>query len=183
MTKSQASAASGSPTPEEIQEPARIHEGHQQTRQLSKVAGGPMGWVNTHENPLMAAYYAERIDSDEYHAGAIYQSLFEKMGRKGRDSTQLTIVGGNTGLPFTQTQVDAIRAIEAIEANLDGERRIVIRQFCGHGQSASKAIQAAGHKNPREVWDQMRVALNKLATAIARAKHIGRVSYETPGDD
>lgn len=177
-------ARSGSSTTEDdILPPAVIGPGHKQTRHLSKSAGAPMGWVNEDESPLGAARARERIDDDEYQAGAIYFSLYSQMGRTGKDSTELTVVGGSSGLPFTQCQVDAIRAIQEIETHLPGEWRIIVRKFCGEGYEATEAVRAAGYKNPRQVWEKMRLALSKLATAIVKSRSRVRVSREASRDD
>jgi hypothetical protein len=161
--------------------PALLRPHHVQTRHLSTVAGAPMGYENERESPLHHARKKERIDEQEYQAGMIYFSLYRQMGRSGKDSTDFVVVGGSSGLPFSQGQVDAIHAIQAIESHLHGEWAIIVRKFCGEGYEANEAIQAAGYKNPRQVWEKMRLALSKLATAIVKS-HV-KVSRETSSDD
>lgn len=164
---------------DQVDGPAIISAMHRQERLLSPIAGAPTGWRNHGEHPLAAAYFREKIDKPEYDAGNLYRSLFETMGRSGKDSLDISVVCGGSGLPFTQSQVNAIRAIQAIERRIQQPYDVIVRKFCGEGYSASEAVRAARFHNPKDVWEKMRLALNKLATAVAASG----VSREAIGDD
>jgi hypothetical protein len=41
-----------------------------------------------------------------------------------------------------------------------------VRKFCGEGFEAREACRLAGIKDPRFVWQTMRLALSKLSAAI-----------------
>lgn len=156
----------------EVEPPAKIHEGHALDRELTTVAGGPKGWRNYDEHPLTKALADEKIEPDEYAAGEIYRAFFEKIGRSGRDSTDLT-TGGGSRTPFTESQVDAIRAIDKIEAALKvtTPRAVnIIRHFCGEGWKASDVVWAAGIQDRNKTWEVIRLCLSKLATAIEKAR-------------
>lgn len=131
----------------------------------------PVRFRNTAEHCLDLAYHQGRIDLAEHSAGTIYRSCFERMGKSARDSTALlSVSGGNSSTPWSQHQVDAIRALQAIESHLGGNPWLtIVRQFCGMGYSANEAVRAANFLNPREVWEKIRLALNKLDAALARS--------------
>ena len=153
----------------EIDGPAKITEHHAQDYLLSAGAGASHAWRNHGQHPLMLALFRGKIDQAEYDAGNLYRRYFEKVGRSGKDSTDLAVVGGGTGLPFTKSQVDAIHAVQAIERRIQQPYEVIVRKFCGEGYSASEAVRAARFHNPKNVWEKMRLALNKLATAVAAA--------------
>ena len=169
------------PNPSEKQDapeaPAKITANHAQDYLLSAGAGANHAWRNHGEHPLMLALFREKIDRTEYDAGNLYRRYYEQMGRSGKDSTDLSVVGGGSGLPFTQTQVDAIHAVQAIERRIQQPYDVIVRKFCGEGYSASEAVRAARFHNPKNVWEKMRLALNKLATAVA-ASGVSRGGFE-----
>lgn len=171
MTRQQAEK-----TVEDVVGPAKVTNLHTQSRLLSAAAGAATGWKNHGEHPLSIAYFREKIDKPEYDAGNLYRRYFEMMGRSGKDSTDLAVVGGGSGLPFTQSQVDAIHAIQAIERRIQQPYDVIVRKFCGEGYSASEAVKAARFHNPKNVWEKMRLALNKLATAVA-ASGVSREAF------
>lgn len=158
--------------------PAKITQLHTQSRLLSASAGAQVGWRNHGEHPLAIAYFREKIDKPEFDAGNLYRRYFEMMGRSGKDSTDLSVVGGGSGLPFTQSQVDAIHAVQAIERRIQQPYDVIVRKFCGEGYSASEAVKAARFRNPKDVWEKMRLALNKLATAVA-ASGVSREAFDS----
>lgn len=170
------------------------------TRRLSAALGVPKGWENAAEHPLTLATKlsfkangggVDRngkkkprkpwLDHDEAAAGEFYRKLFEMRGRSGVDSLEL-VGGGRSGLPFTQAQVNAIRIIQAIEAELqklDTDKSnwvVMVRKFCGEGWSMAASVKAANYKNPRFTKHRIKLALNKLSVAISRTKIDFRVS-------
>lgn len=172
MTRQQAEK-----TVEDVVGPAKVTQDHAQDYLLSAGAGASHAWRNHGEHPLMLAHFRGKIDKPEYDAGNLYRRYFEMMGRSGKDSTDLAVVGGGTGLPFTQSQVDAIHAIQAIERRIQQPYDVIVRKFCGEGYSASEAVKAARFHNPKNVWEKMRLALNKLATAVA-ASGVSRDGFD-----
>lgn len=157
--------------------PARIKAGHVQDHNLGIAAGSAKGYRNKNEHPLTAALDAEKIGADEFAAGEMYRVLFEQMGRSGRDSLEM-VSGSGSRTPFTDAQVNAIRTIEKIEQQLKlltpkhtGEPWLtIIRHFCGEGWSARDACVKARIGDPRQTWESVRLALNKLSTAISRTR-------------
>ncbi len=154
--------------------PPKIMPGHIQDRNLSAAPGAQRGFRNTNEHPLVAALALGRISQDEFDAGDTYRQLFELMMKSGTDSTQFAVSSGGNRTPFTQLQVNAIRAIASVEFQMsripDGlKHKTIVRRLCGEGWQAAGAVHHAGYENPKEVWVRARIALNKLATAISRA--------------
>ena len=163
--------------PDEIIGPAKLADGHIRDRLLGSGAGAKRAWRNTTEHPLASAFHQGKIDREQYQAGDTFRELFEKIGRSGRDSTELVVIGGSSGVPFTQEQVDAVRMIERIELNLvrfnavDGSKyRVAARKFCGEGWSMADAVKDAGFPDARKTGEHMRRTLDKLALAIMRSR-------------
>lgn len=149
--------------------PPRILEGHIADRPMHQSPGAPLAWRNTAEHPLEKAKALGKIGEDEYLAGNVYRSFFEMMSRTGKDSTQFSVVGSSQGLPFAESQVTAIETIDRIERRMNHARSVmIVRKFCGEGWSMGDSVEAAGY-HVREAKERLRVALNKLATAIERA--------------
>src|SRR5208282_686274 len=74
---------------------------------------------NIGEHPLTLAHARGKISDDQFAAGEEVRRLYELRGLSGRDSTTMTTGGGSgSRLPFTQTQVDAIRRLDHIRAKL-----------------------------------------------------------------
>lgn len=160
------------PMPAEmIEAPSIVRPYHAQDRTLSTVAGSKKGYRNKNEHPLTAAFDSNppKIASDEFAAGEIYRSFYAAMFPAGRDSTQLTVVAGS-GQIVADINVDASRAISAIERRLSNPWKIIVQKFCGEGHSARQACCDAGLGDPRETWANIRLALSKLSTAIEGVK-------------
>ncbi len=158
---------------EAVEAPALIRPEHVQDRALGVQAGAKLGFRSKKTHPLEIALETEKISHDEYAAGEVYRGFYDKMGRSGKDSTDFTIISGNR-TPFTDSQVIAIRAVESIETALkrltkDARWVVIVRRFCGEGDSARDACVKGGIGDPRETWDTIRLVLSKLSTAISRA--------------
>lgn len=158
--------------------PARIHPGHRQDHRLGPAIGAAKGFRNINEHPLVAALALDRISADEFEAGDTYRRLYEMRFKASETRFEFSPSGGQN-VPFSQTNVDAIRAIEAIESQLariiDGPRyKTLIQRLCGEGYAANQACVAAGYTDPKQVWALTRLALNKLAVALERVerKHL-----------
>lgn len=162
---------------QQVDGPAKVTANHSQDYLLSAGAGASHAWRNHGEHPLMLAHFRGKIDKPEYDAGDLYRKYYEMMGRSGKDSLDISVVCGGSGLPFTQSQVNAIHAIQAIERRIQQPYDVIVRKFCGEGYSASEAVKAARFHNPKAVWDKMRLALNKLATAVA-ASGVSRDGFD-----
>lgn len=154
---------------EQTEPPAKILAGHVNDRHLDTKAGGPTGWRNLDEHVLTRAYYDKRIDADEFAAGEVYRAFYERRAKGGSDSLDM-VPSGSTLVPFTQSQIDAVRTIQAIEANLRQPFPMIIRKFCGENYSATNACRAAGYDNPRDTWATIRIALSKLSAAISMTR-------------
>src|SRR5215831_1238666 len=110
--------------------PAKLHSGHAQ-RNLGAAAGAKRAWRNDAEHPLTLAYVkGQLIRGNEIHtakqrydAGEEYREMFEAMHRSGRDSTDLNIVCGGSGLSISQILVDAVKKIASVEAQLKAQDR------------------------------------------------------------
>ena len=96
-----------------------------------------------------------------------YGGLYELRGLSGRDST--TIDDGRrrrrTRMPFTQSQVDAIRRLDHIRARLKERDWIIVEKFCGEGWSMPDAVRAATICHPSSVVMRVQEALEELVAA------------------
>lgn len=135
-----------------------------QDRALSTKAGAKWGWRN--RRPAERALLDGKIDQDEMAAWEVYSGFYELRGRTGRDSLELVSAGGGSSAPFTQTQVDAIRTIQKIEAKLCPQHCVIVRNLCGEGYSMAIACKMA-KVSPKKTNDTVRLALSKLSYAIA----------------
>lgn len=133
-----------------------------QDRALSTRAGAKMGWRN--RRPSERALLDGKIDHDEMAAWEAYSGFFDAIGRSGKDSLEL-VTGGGSGIPFTQSQVDAIRIIQKIEAKLCPQHRLIVRKLCGEGYTMAQACKAA-KVSAYKTNDTVRLALSKLCVAI-----------------
>jgi hypothetical protein len=121
---------------------------------------------NIGEHPLTLAHARGKISDDQFAAGEEVRRLCELRGLSGRDSTTMT-TGGGSGprLPFTQTQVDAIRRLDHIRARLKDRDWIIVEKFCGEGWSMPDAVRAATICHPSSVVMRVQEALEELVAA------------------
>ena len=121
---------------------------------------------NVGEHPLTLAHARGKITDDQFAAGEEVRRLYELRGLSGRDST--TISAGSSGaplLPFTQSQVDAIRRLDRIRARLKERDWIIVEKFCGEGLSMVESVRAATVCHPSGVLYRVQEALEELAAA------------------
>lgn len=158
--------------------PAKLHAGHAR-RNLGPGAGAKLAWRNDAEHPLTLAYAKGQLirgneiytAKQRYDAGEEYRQIFEAMHRSGRDSTDLNIVCGGSGLSVSQMLVDAVKNIASIEAHLKAQDRAIIRHVCGEGWWPSEAVRAAcGNHYDKAVVPRLCEALDNLVDAIGRAR-------------
>lgn len=111
---------------------------------------------------------AERL----YEAGTHYRGLCDGLARSGLDSTQMIdrSRSGDTPVPFTQTQVNAVHALEKIDAHLSPIDWRIVRRFCGEGYSAAEAVMGATGCHPSNVRYRLCEALESLSQAISTAR-------------
>lgn len=120
---------------------------------------------NVGEHPLTLAHARGRISDAQFHAGEHYRDLYEKRGRSGRDSTQ-PVIGGGSGEPWAQQQVDAIRALSKIERRLTRPNRIIVKFFCGEGWSMAQAVHQAVRCHQDAILSRVCEALDDLDDVI-----------------
>jgi len=158
--------------------PAKLHAGHAR-RNLGAGAGAKRAWCNDAEHPLTLAYVKGQLirgneiytAKQRYDAGEDYRQLFESMHRSGRDSTDLDLVSGGSGLSISQFMVDAVRKIACIESRLKAQDRAIIRHVCGEGWWPSEAVRTAcGYHYDKAVIPRFCEALDNLVDAIARTR-------------
>lgn len=136
-------------------------------------SGSGHGQIRCHRNigehPLTLAFESGKISADEHNAGNTYRVLFAKMGRTGKDSTDISgaKVDGAPSL-WAQHQVDAIRSIQKIEGAMDKRNAAIVRKFCGEGMAAREAVMRVVACHPNGVLFRLREALESLADAIGR---------------
>lgn len=125
---------------------------------------------NIGEHPLTALRKCQppKISADEHNAGNTYRVLFEKMGRTGKDSTDFEVSGSPARTPFTQTQYEAIQAIQKIEAAMDRRNASIVRKFCGEGLSMKEAVMRSTACHGDGVLYRLREALESLGDVIAK---------------
>lgn len=124
---------------------------------------------NIGEHPLTALRKCEnpKISADEHTAGQTYRTLCEKKGRSGKDSTDIAgiRVDGAHSL-WSQHQVDAIRALEKIDAFLHKGNTAILRNICENGMGATEAVMRAVPCHPNGVIYRLREALSALGEAL-----------------
>jgi hypothetical protein len=73
--------------------------------------------------------------------------------------------GGGLSMPFTQTQVDAIRRLDHVRARLKTRDWIIVEKFCGEGWSMAESVRAATACHPSGVLLRLQEALDELVAA------------------
>lgn len=123
---------------------------------------------NVGEHPLTALRKCEnpKISADEHTAGQIYRTLCAKKGRTGKDSTDFDVPGGVSGVPWTQTQADAMNSLKKIDALLHEDNRAILRNICEEGMGATEAVMRAVACHPNGVIYRLREALKRLGDAL-----------------
>jgi len=125
--------------------------------------------------PLEAAYEQGKLKGGSgkftpearLDAGLKYAGIWDTAQSSGRDSTQaLNISRSHGGLPLSQTQSDAIRALVGIESGLGQRDRIIIRMVCGQGYFPSEAVRMVCGDYKDTVSARFREALDALIEAI-----------------
>ena len=158
--------------------PAKLLAGHAR-RNLGAGAGAKRGWRNDAEHPLTLAYVKGQLirgneiytAKQRYDAGEDYRQLFETMHRSARDSTDMNLVSGGSGVSISQFMVDAVRKIASIEGNLKSQDRAIIRHVCGEGWWPSEAVRhACGNHYDKAVIPRFCEALDNLVDAISNAR-------------
>lgn len=174
MAKARASQPKIDPDEAAVQAPAVITPLHVRDRETSIVAGSPKGWRKW--TPLEAAYEQGKLAGGNprfdaarrFAAGQEYAKLWDTAQSSGRDSTQALNVsrGGGSGLPMTQAQADAVRALVAIESRMGQRDRVIIRMVCGHGHFPSEAVALVSAGYMKATTPRFQEALDALVEAI-----------------
>ena len=126
---------------------------------------------NIGEHPLTLAHARGRISDDQFAAGEEVRRLYELRGMSGRDSTMMSAGGGpGARLPFTQSQVDAIRRLDHIRQKLKARDWVIVEKFCGEGWSMAEALRAATVCHPSGVLMRVQEALEELVAARGGGK-------------
>lgn len=135
-------------------------------------AGQSRRYRNIAAHPLEMARERQMISPELYTVGNTYRIMFEKMGRSGRDSTQALdrIVNGASPTPFSQIQVDAVRAIEKLERSMPARDARIVRKFCGEGVPMNEAVQRATPCHPNGIKFRLVEALEQLHDAFERER-------------
>lgn len=156
--------------------PAVVTDLHTRARDISVVAGSPKGWNKW--TPLEAffdkrrkASPSEKLTAEDivrFNAGQQYTVLWDTAQSSGKDSTQSLNVsrGGGSGLPLSQRQHDAIRALVAVESHLGQRDRIIIRMVCGQGSFPSEAVAMVGTGYAKATTPRFLEALDALADSF-----------------
>lgn len=139
---------------------------------------------NVGEHPLVLARARKKISAEEYTAGAIYRTLCEKLNRSGKDSTVLTIAGGDGAVPWSDAQVAAIQSIQRISQIIGQSNTLILRKFCGEGASATESVHRYVACHSDGVMWRIREALDQLCEALRKLKIREQiVSDPTDGKD
>ncbi len=132
----------------------------------SAKTGGEKRLRNVGEHPLTLAHARGKISDEQFAAGEEVRRLYELRGASGRDSTAMNVGGGGgLSMPFTQTQVDAIRRLDRVRARLKTRDWIIVEKFCGEGWSMAESVRAATACHPSGVLLRLQEALDELVAA------------------
>lgn len=168
-------------TEPEPEAPARIDPNlYVQDRALSTGAGAKKGWRKP--SPLNAYYEKGQLGGGDarytalarLEAGLRYAALFATSQASGRDSTDLSRISSSaSGLPLAQAQIEALRALAAIEGYMGARDKTIVRMVCGGGYWPSEAVRSvcAGYKD--RVTARFREALDVLIEAMETARRQG----------
>jgi hypothetical protein len=133
---------------------------------VSAKTGCELRYRNVGEHPLTLAYARGRLSDAQFSAGDELRSLYELRALSGRDSTNFAPGKGTcTDIPFTQTQVDAIRRLGRIRERLKKRDWIILERFCGEGWSMAEAVRAATVCHRSGVLQRVQEALDELIEA------------------
>ena len=78
--------------------------------------------------------------------------------------------GGAQSVPFTDAQVDAIRAMQRIEQLMPKRCYRIVRKFCGEGYAMAEAVMRVTPYHPSNVKYRMIEALEGLDDALDRSR-------------
>ena len=139
---------------EAIDGPAILRAFHVK-RSVGALAGARSAWKNIAEHPLTLAFEKGQLGRGDprytpemrLEAGNRYRELCEKLVVTGVDSTNLDrIIGGRSQVSVSQSRIDSIRTLAAIDKHLNKRDRKIIRHVCGDGWWPSEAVrEACGH--------------------------------------
>jgi hypothetical protein len=133
---------------------------------VSAKTGGEKRLRNIGEHPLTLAHARGKIGDEQFAAGEEVRRLCELRGVSGRDSTTMNVGGGGSlSMPFTQSQVDAIRRLDHYRSRLKARDWIIVVKFCGEGCSMSESVRAATACHPSGVLLRLQEALEELVAA------------------
>lgn len=166
---------------EEFAEPGTAHS----QKRLRNHGEHPLT-LALHRGQLVSKYPAEipeqeRITAHErFAAGEEYRANYERMFRSGRDSTDMSTAGGGSGTPWSQAMADSIRWISKIEGKMHRRDMVVIRKFCGEGETMVEALRSARILfHPDAAAWRVREALDDLVTAIT-GRRVTHTSHNVP---
>lgn len=128
---------------------------------------------NIGEHPLTLAFERGKLlgpgdDVDKatarFESGDRFRTAFERMGRSGRDSTELVgVAGGRSGAPWSQSQRDAMRFLQRCREDMAPNNFAIVWKFCGEGWAMPDACRAAKVVvHPDGVAYRVREALDDL---------------------
>ena len=161
--------------------PAIVTSLHVQDRAFRNNGGqivvGQSAWRKL--TPLEAAYAKGQLagGSDRYtamqrrDAGQRYADIFDACHSAGRDSTQaLNISRSSGGLPISQAQGEALRALAAIHSHMGERDRLIVTRVCGEGYWPSEAIRSICGDYKHTIAARFREALDTLIEAMETAR-------------
>jgi hypothetical protein len=144
---------------------------------VSAKTGRELRYRNIGEHPLTLAHARGRISDEQFVAGEELRRLYELRALSGRDSTDMAPRGGGArDLPFTQSQVDAMRRLGQIRERLKKRDWIILEKFCGEGWPMAEAVRMATVCHRSGVLQRVHEALDELIEA-----RTGRSDLRTTG--
>ena len=133
---------------------------------VSAKTGRQLRFRNIGEHPLTLAYARNRISDEQYAAGDELRRLYELRALSGRDSTDMAPRGGGChDMPFTQSQIDAMRRLGHIRERLKARDWIILEKFCGEGWPMAEAVRVATVCHRSGVLQRVHEALDELIEA------------------
>jgi hypothetical protein len=136
---------------------------------VSARTGNARRMRNIAEHPLTLAHARGRISDEQFAAGEEVRLLCEMRGLSGHDSSLMARNGGSGAhMPFTQSQVDAIRRLDQIRTRLKDRDWTIVEKFCGEGWSMADSVRAATLCHPSGVLMRLQEALDELVAARGR---------------
>lgn len=158
----------------EVEAPAIVREDHIQDRALGAQAGAPRAWRKrsvlelARERGQLDGSEGRSVEARRFQAGQLYTELWLTAQSSGRDSTNTECLSTSpVYVGITESQVQAMRRLAAVETHLGPKDRLLLRLILGENEKLSDGvIRVCGPGYRDRVTARFREALDALIEAL-----------------